>query len=96
MIVLIEFATNLIETKKNLFYFGKKAWKNIRIHSPNGLSVECRFICRSRLASLANTLKHTLHMNILTPSWILPCDVRSTDVVNACPQTWQMNGLRSL
>lgn len=68
----------------------------IKIFLPNGLSVEWRFIWRSKLASFAKTLKQTLQMNILTPSWILPCDVRSTDVVNACPQTWQMNGLRSL
>lgn len=64
-----------------------KAEKQNGSFSPNGLSVECLFICRSRLASFAKTLKQTLHINILTPSWILPCDVRSTDVVNACPHT---------
>lgn len=66
------------------------------IYIPNGLSVECLFMWRSRLASFAKTLKQTLHMNIFTPSWIFPCDVKSTEVVKACPQTWQMNGFRSL
>lgn len=35
-------------------------------------------------------------MYILTPSWILPCAVKSNDVVNACPHTWQINGFLSL